>query len=424
MGMFDSSYWDQPFDFSKLTALPMPDAPVLPNVRVPGSIPAAVAAPSGSGMAPQVKPVAGPPAVPTPGPTGAGDPYMDLMQRYADLQKTMTDQTTRRGAELEKFMGEADKIRSGVLDNSWLEPIAQVAKGFAMMRPAYTAGAFMTGNMPQDPTKPIDDFIRGNRQDRILKKQEAEQKIANMREYMAMKNAVDDNALRVGELGLKAGEVGIQKQQRGEDVDFRNRNLAAENARHAESMAVQREGQANQLRIADAQRAAQAAAKVKEVATKYGDDIGKDLQDQLNRLESDDLYKGANTVRNSSDNVVKLIEQGGSLGQIYALIQGARAAGDSGVLSNPDMDRYIAGSLSTIQKYINKFGVEATGVLPEEVVRDMKASMGVLGGKAEAVINDRRQLYRDGFEQSQTQKFSRYQDIYCQTTSGTGPLAT
>lgn len=389
-------------------ALPPGDAVVPDGVQVPGN---------GAPMAGTAVPLS-PGGIPL---TPAYQAKIDAFKTYADAIKGNVDTAEKRLGDYEKQATDVlNGMGAGQVEGigSALRPLVNAIAGFA--RPnQWTAGMVANGQKPVDMMSGYDQWIRGLREQRAENEQKARAKLDMMKSINDARNGLDDQRLKTSEIGVRQADIGIDAQNRADDQRNKDREYslraqaeANANARHAESLAVQRETLAQQERIAQAKSQSEVLSKIRDVAGKYGEKTAENLSDTLFKLENDELYKNANKMANSANTVKKLLDTNGGFAEIGALVQALRAMGDSGVISDSDMNRNIAGSLDAFSKWLAPIISSGVGGLTAQQKDNIRAAMNSIVSSTDSVVTNRREQFRDLFDRTENMRYEQAKKVY------------
>lgn len=406
--------------------------PTLPadlNISLP-EVPAEAIPNASAGASPMVsKPQAPARAPASPGPEAVGtspagasapdplkDPYGYTMRQLGDNKKAAETEINDRLARYEEYQKTADELRKSGETPPWLDLIVNLGtaalRGYGQMQQKTTPGMVAAGVQAINPASGVDELVKQRGQQRAERDVKLQQRLQSMRDYLEMRNGIGDARLRLGDMDLRAGELGIQKQNRDQDVAFRDKQLSAENSRHAQSMALQREKMAQDERLANAKTRNEAFKMVQEVAGKHGEKSAENLAQTLDKMEGDEIYRNANKMMNSAGNVKALLDTPGGFAEIGALIQALRAMGDSGVISDSDMKRNIAGSLSAVDAWLAPYKASLNGGLPADAKANIGKAMDAIIGNVKTVIDERRSTYRDAYDRSENMRLDAARKVY------------
>lgn len=386
--------------------------PTVPDAPMP------TAAPVRQASAPSSTPASGP--APTTVPAGP-DPYATVAQTIMQGRQAANASLDEQLKAYEAYRAESEKLRSDGKPN-WsdvlVDALAPIARGFAQTRAKVTPGMVARGITNVDMTSGIDKFMQMRELQKEKERRELEQRLGRLRDDLNFRGDISKQRASLFDYDVKAGEYGIRGRERAEDVAFRNKNLEREDARHAETLAVQRERMAADERIATRKTEAETAKTLREHAGKYGEESAKNLGETLFKMENDELYKGASKMRNSAETVIGLLDTAGAKGdkngfaEIGALVQGLRALGDTGVISDSDMKRNIAGSLSAIEAWLAPVISSGAGGLTKDQMTNIRNVMETIKREAGSTVESRRTTYRDAFDRTEQLRENAARSVY------------
>lgn len=343
------------------------------------------------------------------------NPYEAYSNSLAGLKQAQTDELNNRLARFEEYRNNLDKLRK---DNE--TPIGDfifdlgtaLAKGYGTMQMKTTPGMIKNGITPINPASGVDGFIKDRAEWKEGKNKKIQAQIQQMREYMDLVNGVGADKAKLGEYDLKNAEMGISKAQRDEDVALRRQQIAQSAGQHSDNIKLQREKMAQELAMAGMKTRADTLKQLQEVSGKYGEKSAENMASTLDKMEGDQIYKDANKMYNAANTVRSLLKTEGGFAEIGALIQALRALGDTGVISDSDMKRNIAGSLSAIESWLAPIISSGAGGLTAEQKQNIDNTMASLLSNVKGTIDERRATYRDSYSRSEQLRYDNAKKTY------------